>query len=158
LDYEDLIKVSSVICRSPAAGQTMFRRMAFNLFALNQDDHSKNWAFLQQDSGQWQLAPFYDVTFSPSSYGEHATAFGGFGRQPSLKTMKKLAAQANFSSWEQARVVLCEVVDAIHSFAGIANQFDMTTGVSKLINKQLDSNYLENSLLLKSEQGLKTGR
>lgn len=150
LDYEDLIKVSSLICRSPAAGQTMFRRMAFNLFSLNQDDHSKNWAFLQQDSGQWELAPFYDVTFSPSSYGEHATAFGGFGRQPSLKIMQKLAAQANFASWEQARIVLCEVVDAIHSFASIANEFDMTAEVSKLINKQLNSNYLVNSLLLKN--------
>ena len=151
LDYEDLIKLSSLICRSPAAGQTMFRRMAFNLFALNQDDHSKNWAFLQQDSGQWQLSPFYDVTFSPSSYGEHATAFAGFGRLPSLKAMQKLAAQANFANWEQARVVLCEVVDAIHSFASIANEFDMNSEIKRLISKQLNSNYLENRLLLKGK-------
>lgn len=47
LDYEYLIKVSSLICRSPTAGQTMFRRMVFNLFVLNQDDHRKNWDFLQ---------------------------------------------------------------------------------------------------------------
>lgn len=151
LDYEDLIKVSSLICRSPAAGQAMFRRMAFNLFALNQDDHSKNWAFLQQDSGQWQLAPFYDVTFSPSLYGEHATAFAGFGRLPTLKAMQKLAAQANFANWEQARLTLCEVADAIHSFTTIACEFDINPEVKNLINKQLNSNYLENRSLLKSK-------
>lgn len=51
LDYEDLIKASGIICRSPAAGQVMFRRMVFNLFALNQDDHSKNWAFCSKIVG-----------------------------------------------------------------------------------------------------------
>jgi len=44
LDYEDLIKVSRHICKSPIAGQLQFRRAIFNLFACNQDDHSKNWA------------------------------------------------------------------------------------------------------------------
>ncbi|PKG37509.1 type II toxin-antitoxin system HipA family toxin [Psychromonas sp. Urea-02u-13] len=151
LDYEDLIKVSSLICRSPAVGQAMFRRMVFNLFALNQDDHSKNWAFLQQDSGQWQLAPFYDVTFSPSSYGEHATAFCGFGNKPSLKAMQKLAIQANFSNWGQARIVLEEVVEAIHSFKSIANDLPMPGDIAKLIIKQLNINYKENSSLLKSK-------
>lgn len=80
LDYEELIKAPSLLCKSPAAGQKMFRCMIFNLFSLNQDDHSKNWAFLQSDNSEWQLAPFYDVTFSPSPYNEHATAFAGFGK------------------------------------------------------------------------------
>ncbi|WP_019026731.1 type II toxin-antitoxin system HipA family toxin [Colwellia piezophila] len=151
LDYEDLIKVSSIICRSPAAGQIMFRRMVFNLFALNQDDHSKNWAFLQQDDGQWQLAPFYDVTFSPSSYSEHATAFCGFGKQPSLKVMQKLAGQANFASWEQAQLVIDDVVEAVQSFTRIANELTINSEVTRLINKQLSSTYLDNKILLQKK-------
>ncbi|MGO3229297.1 MAG: type II toxin-antitoxin system HipA family toxin, partial [Oceanisphaera sp.] len=43
LDYSDLIKASRQLCKSPAAGQLQFRRAIFNLFAANQDDHSKNW-------------------------------------------------------------------------------------------------------------------
>jgi serine/threonine-protein kinase HipA len=148
LDYEDLIKVSSLICRSPAVGQAMFRRMVFNLFALNQDDHSKNWAFLQQDTGQWELAPFYDVTFSPSVSNEHATAFCGFGKAPSLKVMQKLADQANFSNWAQARRVIEEVVEAVHSFTHIAGEFSVKTGTIQLINKQLNDTYVENKELL----------
>jgi len=50
LDYEDLIKASRHLCRSPAVGKLQFRRAMFNLFACNQDDHSKNWAFLQDDA------------------------------------------------------------------------------------------------------------
>lgn|GEM_PF-367620 len=122
LDYEDLIKASSLLCKSPAAGQRQFRRAIFTLFALNQDDQSKIWAFLQGDGGQWSLAPFYDVTFSPSPYGEHATAFAGFGKQPPHKAMERLAAQANFASWKQARAVIAEVVGAISRFAPTARE------------------------------------
>ncbi len=53
LDYSDLIKASRQLCKSPAAGQLQFRRAMFNLFAANQDDHSKNWGFLQADDGSW---------------------------------------------------------------------------------------------------------
>lgn len=148
LDYEELIKASSLLCKSPAAGQKMFRRMIFNLFSLNQDDHSKNWAFLQNDRGQWHLAPFYDITFSPSPYSEHATAFSGFGKTPSLKVMQKLAMQANFSNWKQAQHVIKEVVEAINSFNVTAKLLGVKPETVGLISKQLDNVYKENKILL----------
>ena len=46
MDYEDLLKVSQVLCQNPAVAQEQFARAMFNLFALNQDDHTKNWSFL----------------------------------------------------------------------------------------------------------------
>lgn len=44
-----------------------FRRMVFNVAALNRDDHTKNFAFLLPKNGSWSLAPAYDVThaFNP---------------------------------------------------------------------------------------------
>ena len=42
----------------------MYRRMVFNICARNQDDHSKNHAFLMFGDGRWQLAPAYDICFS----------------------------------------------------------------------------------------------
>ena len=148
LDYEDLIKASSLLCKSPAAGQQQFRRAIFNLFALNQDDHSKNWAFLQDDGGQWSLAPFYDVTFSPSPYGEHTTAFAGFGKQPPRKAMERLAAHANFGNWTQARAAIAEVVDAISRFAPIARELGVSEETIGLIQGQLDQVYQDNKGLL----------
>lgn len=42
----------------------LFRRMVFNDFAKNFDDHTKNISFLMDKNGAWSLAPAYDVTFS----------------------------------------------------------------------------------------------
>ena len=51
------------------AVEQMFRRMVFNVVARNQDDHVKNIAFLMGRSGQWKLAPAFDLTYAyrPSS-------------------------------------------------------------------------------------------
>ncbi len=148
LDYEDLIKASSILCKSPAAGQKMFCRAIFNLFACNQDDHSKNWAFIQNDTGQWTLAPFFDVTFNPSPYGEHATAFSGYGKAPPLKTVQMLAEVANFANWKQAQTVIKKIVGVIHGFDSIASDLGVSKGTLKLISKQLNKTYQENRELL----------
>ena len=42
----------------------LFRRMAFNVLASNNDDHTKNHAFLMSSDGTWSLAPGYDITFA----------------------------------------------------------------------------------------------
>ena len=42
----------------------LYRRMVFNILARNQDDHTKNHAFLMFDNGQWDLSPAYDICFS----------------------------------------------------------------------------------------------
>lgn len=148
LDYEDLIKASSMLCNSPKAGQQQFKRALFNLFACNQDDHSKNWAFLQSDSGDWRLSPFYDVTFSPSPYGEHATVFAGYGKQPPLKVIQQLARHANYDSSAQIRQVIAEVIDSLNYFTIVARELGVSKDTCKLISQQLNKIYQENKGLL----------
>lgn len=41
-----------------------WRRMVFNVLAVNQDDHVKNLAFQMRRDGKWSLAPAYDLTFA----------------------------------------------------------------------------------------------
>jgi serine/threonine-protein kinase HipA len=41
-----------------------FRRCAFNVGAANRDDHTKNFGFVCSRSGEWELAPAYDVNHS----------------------------------------------------------------------------------------------
>lgn len=148
LDYEDLIKASRQLCRSPAAGQLQFRRAIFNLLASNQDDHSKNWAFLQDDQGHWSLAPFYDVTFSPHPFAEHATSFAGFGKQPSLKSIQKLAASAGYSNWKQAQLAIQEIAEVLSGFAQQARQQGVSSGTTKLISETLEQRLAENKHLM----------
>lgn len=139
LDYEDLIKASSMLCNSPAAGQQQFRRAIFNLFALNQDDHSKNWSFLQNDSGKWQLSPLYDATYSPTPYGEHSTAFSGYGKNPPIKTLQKLANIANYSNWNEAKTMAEEVIHALSKWNEVARDLGVSKKTIARIDKHLQT-------------------
>jgi serine/threonine-protein kinase HipA len=148
LDYEDLIKVSGQLCRGVAASRLQFLRAVFNLFAMNQDDHSKNWAFLQSDEGDWRPAPFYDVTFSHGRFGEHSTAYAGFGKKPPLKAMQKLAADAGYATWQQARCDIEGVLDALAGFSAVAAELGVGGETVRLIQRQLDETYRQNSELV----------
>ncbi|MCK0744899.1 type II toxin-antitoxin system HipA family toxin [Chromohalobacter nigrandesensis] len=141
LDYEDLIKAGQILCGAPRVGQALFRRAIFNLLAVNQDDHSKNWAFLMDDAGQWSLAPFYDVTFSPSPFGEHATAYCGHGKTPPRNTLQRLADQAGFTRWSQAREVIEEVADGVQQWARVSDELGVSRGTRQLIQKALDDTH-----------------
>ncbi len=77
LDYEQLIRLAYPLTRSNTPTREIFRRIISNLFSGNQDDHAKNWNFLQDDSGDWSLSPAFDITFSPNPYYEHSP-FQGF--------------------------------------------------------------------------------
>ncbi|XXQ67840.1 type II toxin-antitoxin system HipA family toxin [Neisseriaceae bacterium B1] len=149
LDYGDLIKATKLLTKDTQASQQQFRRAMFNLFAVNQDDHSKNWAFLQQDSGQWQPAPFYDATFSPQKFGEHATAFLGQGKNPPLKTVQKLADIAGFNTWHDAQQVIQEVLDSLAEFDGLARDYGVSAENRQLIQRYLDESYQGNKDLIK---------
>lgn len=62
--YEQAFLVLRRLDQPTATVEQMFRRMAFNIVARNQDDHVKNIAFLMDRRGRWRLAPAYDVTYS----------------------------------------------------------------------------------------------
>lgn len=149
LDYEDLIKLSRQLCKSVEAGQLQFRRAIFNLFASNQDDHSKNWGFVQHDNGDWDVAPFFDVTFSPHPFNQHATAFCGYGNTPPLKSIQRLAAAAGIESWNDARMIIKEVVEALSDFAKVAKSLDVKANTIRLIENVLDARKRENVALFK---------
>lgn len=148
MDYENLIKASQMLCRSPAVGQCQFARAAFNLLAANQDDHSRNWAFLQDDAGRWTPSPCYDVTFSPTPHNEHSTAFLGHGAAPPLRAMQELARQANFPNWPCARDVLRRVAEAISGWEDAATQLGVRRRTRQLVAKRLAETYRANAGLL----------
>ncbi len=146
MDYEDLIKASQVLCNSPAVGQQQFTRAMFNLFAANQDDHTKNWSFLQGDNGQWSLAPFYDVTFSPTPHNQHTMSYAGYGQEPTVKAIQQLAAQANYS-WKDAQNEITKVVESLSRWEETAKDLGVSHKIIKLVSKQLDKTYQLNKKL-----------
>lgn len=74
VDYTHLLALTGYLTQDPSQVEEMFRRMVVNIVAINKDDHAKNFTFICKD-GNWELAPAYDITYSPlGSNGEHATS------------------------------------------------------------------------------------
>ena len=71
MDYHNLLQLTGYLTQSPKAVEQQFRRMAFNVFAHNMDDHARNFSFICRD-GKWSLAPAYDLT-NDATLGEHAS-------------------------------------------------------------------------------------
>lgn len=71
MEYHNLLQLTGYLTQSPKAVEQQFRRMAFNVFAHNMDDHARNFSFICRD-GKWSLAPAYDLT-NDATLGEHAS-------------------------------------------------------------------------------------
>lgn len=92
LDYNTLMKLTLELTRNYQDIEQMFRLMCFNVFAHNRDDHSKNFSFLFDDTKkEWHLSPAYDLTYSFSFNGEHATTINGEGKNPTLEDILAVA-------------------------------------------------------------------
>ena len=60
--YEQAIGVMRDLRLDRSEFEQFYKRMVFNIVARNQDDHTKNIAFLMDKSGRWSLSPAYDIT------------------------------------------------------------------------------------------------
>jgi serine/threonine-protein kinase HipA len=61
--YEEYLRTILLLGMAQSSVEEGFRRMVFNVMAINQDDHVKNLSFHMHPSGRWVLAPAYDITF-----------------------------------------------------------------------------------------------
>lgn len=85
LDYNILMKLTYELTKNYKDIEQLYRLMCFNVFAHNRDDHSKNFSFIYDDTDkEWHLSPAYDLTYSDSFNGEHATTINGEGKKPTL--------------------------------------------------------------------------
>lgn len=99
MDYHGLMKLTKILTNNNEMDlENMFRRMCFNVFAHNRDDHSKNFAFLyDEENDSWRLSPAYDLTYSNTYYGEHTTAVDGNGRNPGEKEILAVGIAAGMN-------------------------------------------------------------
>lgn len=93
LDYNILMQLTLQLTRNYEEIKKLFKWMCFNVFAHNRDDHSKNFSYLYKD-GEWHLSPAYDLTYSNSIGGEHATTVNGNGMAPDIYDILEVAKKA----------------------------------------------------------------
>ena len=92
LDYNILMKLTLELTKNYQDIEQLYRLMCFNVYAHNRDDHSKNFSFLyDENKKEWHLSPAYDLTYSSSFNGEHATTINGEGKNPTLEDILAIA-------------------------------------------------------------------
>ena len=69
--YDMFLRATRAITRRADDVAAALRRMVFNVLSSNRDDHTRQHAYLMDSSGDWRLAPAYDLTYSPGPGGEH---------------------------------------------------------------------------------------
>lgn len=92
LDYDLLMRLTFMLTKDIEECMKLYRLMCFNVFAHNRDDHSKNFSFIYlDDEKRWVLSPAYDLTYSNSLNGEHATTINGNGVNPGINDLLEVA-------------------------------------------------------------------
>ena len=106
LDYHELMKLTKILTRDCTEDvENMYRRMCFNVFAHNRDDHSKNFTYIYNEKDDmWRLSPAYDLTYSNTYYGEHTTTVDGNGKNPGKKELVAVGVQAGMKKTYCERV------------------------------------------------------
>ena len=111
LDYNILMKLTLELTKNYQDIEQLYRLMCFNVFAHNRDDHSKNFSFLYDESQkEWHLSPAYDLTYSSSFNGEHATTINGEGKNPSLEDILAVAKNIGIKG-KQAKDIALDIKD-----------------------------------------------
>ena len=107
--------------------EQQFRRMAFNIIARNQDDHTKNIAFLMNKRGEWSLAPAFDVIYSYNPSGDwtarHQMSLNGKRDDFDLDDFKACARTISLKRGQAENVVAAvqAVVDRWPDYAARAD-------------------------------------
>ena len=100
-----------------------YRRMVFNVIARNQDDHTKNIAFLMDQNGQWRLSPAYDITYCNGSgwTKQHQMTINGKTNQFTLSDLLAVALHADITQ-AKAKKIISEVNNSVCNWPVFAEQ------------------------------------
>lgn len=109
LDYTTLLQLTGFLTQDPKQVEQMFRVMVFNVVTENKDDHPKNFSFICR-AGKWELAPAYDLTYSPEGYnGEHATSVC-YNGNPTVNDIINAGKKVNITA-RASQQIIDEIVE-----------------------------------------------
>jgi serine/threonine-protein kinase HipA len=118
----------------------LFRRAIFNILSRNQDDHTKNIAFLMDRRGAWHLAPAYDLIYAYNPSGSwtsrHQMTLNGKRDHFETDDLLAAAAQADLRP-PKAKSILREVHAAVADWEKHASVAEVPSPATKDISTHL---------------------
>jgi serine/threonine-protein kinase HipA len=132
--YDQYFQTIEQLGLGPDAKREAFRRMAFNVMAVNMDDHTKNFSFLRRQSGSWELAPAFDVTHSYDPTNEwvrrHLMSVNGRFEDIGLGDLLDVGDRHEVPGFKRCARDVQDAVDGWRSFASAADvPDDMTRSI-----------------------------
>ncbi|GHT56379.1 toxin HipA [Bacteroidia bacterium] len=136
--YEQLFQMMRTLRLPYSAAEQVFRRMVFNVAARNQDDHTKNFSFLMDESGKWRLAPAYDMAYSYNPTGKytslHQMAINGKRDGFTKADLLQVAKSMNI---KKVNEIIEEVVHAVSQWGKFAKEAEIPQRQSAMIEHTL---------------------
>ncbi|MCX4221079.1 type II toxin-antitoxin system HipA family toxin [Pseudomonas sp. MCal1] len=142
LDYVNFLRATHLCTNDVREKALAFERVVFNVAFNNRDDHPKNFAYIMSKSGQWTLAPAYDVTFCEGPGGYHQMDVMGEALEIGRKAMLDLAEEAEVSAETADGIIarFCEVADQFATMAEKMYPGIITQDTLQTIQKRIDEN------------------
>lgn len=133
IDYGHIIDTAYTLEQSASARKEVLRLAAFNIYSHNRDDHSKNFSWLMDDSGIWNLAPAYDLTYSSTAIDEHSTRVAGEGAKPGRSNILSLAKDFSISKPNE---IIEEIQESLSQWPTIAKECGVSSeSIGRIQNK-----------------------
>jgi len=112
--YDLFSKVTRFLTKDQNEVEQVFKLASFNYFSCNQDDHTKNVAFLMDKKGEWKLAPFYDLTFHQTRANQHKMSLGKDGEM-SIEALNKFGESIGLRK-PKIKKIIDEVKESVSKF------------------------------------------
>jgi len=121
--YEQALQVIQTLDLGYPAIEEFFRRMVFNVLARNQDDHTRNIAFLMDRRGRWRLSPAFDVVWAYNPSGDwtsrHQMSINGKRDAFSKKDLRAVAGQFGIRN---AVAIMEKAAEAVAAWPRLADE------------------------------------
>ena len=136
--YEQLFETMRSLLLPYTDAEQLYRRMVFNVIARNCDDHTKNFAFMMDKSGQWKLSPAFDVchSYRPDSswVSQHCLSINGKRKDITRYDLISVAKRMNIKKPEQ---IINQIVDVVSKWRKYAEKTSVDKVLLKAIEKTL---------------------
>ncbi len=119
--YEGWFDTIRTLEMGQASVNEAFRRMVFNVATVNFDDHVKNFAFLMDRAGRWQLAPAYDLTYAENDAWTRQHQMSVNGRFRDIKRADLLRVGRTFDVPAAGRRIIEQVMEALDGWSSYAD-------------------------------------
>ena len=128
--YEQALQLTQELGLEIGQREQFFRRVVFNILARNQDDHTKNIAFLMDKSGVWRLAPAFDVIYAYNPQGrwtsQHQMSLNGKRDDFTFDDLRVAADRFRLFRGKRLDALLQHVDAAVGKWPEFAHQAGVT--------------------------------